>query len=86
MPKATSPVSPASASPAADSPVSYEAALAELERLVGQLETGAMPLDQLLVGYQRGADLLKFCRDKLQAVENQIQVLDEGTLKSWSAQ
>ena len=86
MTKASSTTSPASVSSTPDMPVSYEAALAELEQLVGQLESGAMPLDQLLVGYQRGADLLKFCRDKLQAVENQIQILDEGTLKSWSAQ
>ena len=81
MPKATP-----SSTPTAPLPLSYEAALEELEQLVGQLESGAMPLDQLLVGYQRGAELLKFCRDKLQAVENQIQVLDEGTLKVWSGQ
>ncbi|WP_137895454.1 exodeoxyribonuclease VII small subunit, partial [Ramlibacter sp. 2FC] len=61
----------------------YEAALEELEQLVGRLESGQMPLDQLLSGYQRGAELLKFCRDRLEAVENQIRVLDEGTLKSW---
>jgi exodeoxyribonuclease VII small subunit len=42
-----------------------------------------MPLDQLLTGYQRGAALLAFCRDKLQAVEDQIQVLDAGQLKPW---
>jgi exodeoxyribonuclease VII small subunit len=43
-----------------------------------------LPLEQLLTGYQRGAQLLQFCRDKLQAVENQIKVLDEGTLKTWT--
>ena len=69
---------------AATLPVSYEAALAELESLVGQLESGQMPLDQLLTGYQRGAALLAFCRDKLKAVEDQIQVLDGGQLKPWS--
>ncbi|WP_295518868.1 exodeoxyribonuclease VII small subunit [Limnohabitans sp. Rim8] len=65
-------------------PVNYEAALSELELLVGQLESGQMPLDQLLSGYQRGATLLAFCRDKLKAVEDQIQVLDGGQLKPWS--
>jgi exodeoxyribonuclease VII small subunit len=65
-------------------PVSYEAALEELEQLVGRLESGQMPLDQLLSGYQRGAELLKFCRDRLEAVENQIKVLDDSTLKPWS--
>ncbi|MEY5028596.1 MAG: Exodeoxyribonuclease 7 small subunit [Pseudomonadota bacterium] len=42
-----------------------------------------MPLSELLSGYQRGAVLLAFCRDQLQAVENQIQVLDNGQLKPW---
>jgi exodeoxyribonuclease VII small subunit len=65
-------------------PASYEAALEELDRLVGLIESGQLPLEQLLTGYQRGAQLLQFCRDKLQAVENQIKVLDEGTLKPWT--
>ena len=64
-------------------PANYEAALSELESLVAQLESGQMPLDQLLSGYQRGATLLAFCRDKLKAVEDQIQVLDGGQPKPW---
>jgi exodeoxyribonuclease VII small subunit len=65
-------------------PASYEAALEELEQLVGLIESGQLPLEQLLTGYQRGAQLLHFCREKLQAVEDQIKVLDEGTLKPWT--
>jgi exodeoxyribonuclease VII small subunit len=65
-------------------PASYEAALEELEQLTGLIESGQLPLEQLLAGYERGAELLKFCRDKLAAVENQIKVLDEGTLKPWT--
>ncbi|NBS47805.1 MAG: exodeoxyribonuclease VII small subunit, partial [Betaproteobacteria bacterium] len=42
-------------------PASYEAALEELEQLVARIESGQMPLDQLLQGYQRGAELLQFC-------------------------
>ena len=60
--------------------------MGELEQLVARLESGDLPLDQLMGGYQRGAALLQFCRDKLQAVEVQIQVLDEGTLKPWAPQ
>jgi len=77
------PESAAEAGAASAMPATYEAALSELEQLVGQLESGTMPLDQLLSGYQRGAQLLQLCRDKLQAVEDQIKVLDEGTLKVW---
>jgi exodeoxyribonuclease VII small subunit len=65
-------------------PATYEAALAELEQLVNRIESGQLPLEELLAGYQRGAQLLQFCRDKLQAVENQIKVLDEGVLKPWT--
>ena len=73
-----------SAPPAAALPASYEAALQELEGLVSSLESGQLPLDQLLTGYQRGAQLLKFCRDKLEAVENQIKVLEGTELKPWA--
>lgn len=68
---------------ATTTPASYEAALQELEQLISRLESGDMPLEQLLSGYQRGAELLQYCRDKLQAVESQINVLDAGTLKTW---
>ena len=78
MPKA--PASPATP----PLPASYEAALEELEQLVGRLESGQMPLDELLGGYQRGAALLQFCRDRLESVENQIKVLDDGVLKPWT--
>jgi len=65
-------------------PASYEVALQELEQLVARLESGQLPLDQLLAGYQRGAQLLAFCRDKLSAVELQIKVLEAGELKPWA--
>ena len=64
---------------------SYESALQELEQLVARLEGGQLPLDQLLGGYQRGAQLLDFCRAKLTAVENQVKLLEGGELKPWSA-
>lgn len=65
---------------------SYEAALQELEQLVGQLDAGQLPLDQLLARYQRGAELLAFCRERLQTVEQQIQVFEAGQAKPWSAE
>ena len=50
----------ASASPSSTPalPASYEDAMQELETLVRSLESGEMPLEQLLSGYQRGAQLL----------------------------
>ena len=73
-----------SATSAPKEPASYEQALAELDRLVLQMEGGQLPLDQLLDAYRRGAELLAYCRARLQAVEQQVQVLDDGQLKAWS--
>lgn len=64
-------------------PASYEEALAELERLVASMEAGQLPLDQLLGSYQRGAELLGYCRSRLQAVESQVKLLEDGELKVW---
>ncbi len=65
-------------------PATYEAALQELESLISGLESGQLPLDQLLTGYQRGAQLLAFCKVKLDAVETQIKVLEGTELKPWA--
>ncbi len=69
--------------PTQESPPSYEIAVQELDALVQRMESSQLPLDQLLQAYQRGAYLLGFCRDKLQNIEDQIKVLDEGQLKPW---
>jgi exodeoxyribonuclease VII small subunit len=88
MPKARPSISDASSEPSPvvspeSLPGSFEEAMAELEQMVTRLESGELPLDQLLTHYQRGAALLQHCREKLQAVEDQIKVLDDGVLKPW---
>ena len=65
-------------------PANYEAALQELEVLVAGLESGQLPLEQLLTGYQRGTQLLTFCKGRLEAVETQIKVLEGAELKPWA--
>lgn len=67
-----------------DLPDSYESAMTELERLIASFEGGQLPLEQLLTGYQRGAELINFCRARLEAVQDQIKVLDGDTLKPWA--
>ena len=76
MAKSTTPLTPVL-------PATYEAALQELEALISGLESGQLPLEQLLTGYQRGAQLLAFCKSKLEAVEIQIKVLEGTDLKPW---
>ena len=72
--------------PQSDVAATYEDALAELERLVAAMEGGQLPLDKLLQSYKRGAELLGFCRARLEAVEQQVKVLENGELKPWVAQ
>jgi exodeoxyribonuclease VII small subunit len=67
-----------------DAPISYEAASAELDALVRQMESAQLPLDDLLTSYQRGAFLLQFCQSKLQALEQQVSIIDNGQLKPWA--
>ena len=72
--------------PNAVSEPTYEEALAELERLVESMEAGKLPLERMLQTYQRGAELLGSCRARLDAVEQQVKVLEEGQLKPWAPQ
>ena len=73
-----------SARPSAE-PASYEDALAELDALVASMEAGQLPLDLMLETYRRGAQLLAFCRARLEAVEEQVRILENGQLKPWAA-
>ena len=69
--------------PETQPPQSYEAAVAELESLTEMLESGQLPLDQLLVNYQRGAELLTYCRAQLDAIEAQVKVMEGDQAKAW---
>ena len=71
-------------SAASADPESYELALAELDRLVAAMEGGQLPLERLLENYQRGAQLLAWCRSRLEAVEQQVKLVEDGQLKPWN--
>ncbi|HEU0188051.1 MAG TPA: exodeoxyribonuclease VII small subunit [Gallionellaceae bacterium] len=60
---------------------SFEAALAELEQVVNDMEGGKLPLEDALAAYQRGAELLQQCRSRLDAAQQQVRVLENGVLK-----
>ena len=65
---------------AAASPKDYESALAELEAIVAEMESGQLPLEASLTAYKRGAELLQFCRRQLADAEQQVKVLENGAL------
>ena len=76
---------PASDIPATTPPASFEAAVAELESLVADLEGGQLPLTQALDAYRRGAQLLQFAQGQLQAAQEQVKILEGDLLKNFEA-
>jgi exodeoxyribonuclease VII small subunit len=55
--------------------LSFGDALAELERIVADLESGTLELEESLTRYERGVALLRACRAKLEAAEQKVTML-----------
>ena len=68
--------------PGADNPSSFEAALAELEKLVASMESGKLTLEQSLAAHKRGLELAQYCQSVLSQAQQQVKVLEENTLKT----
>ncbi len=58
--------------------LSFEDALAQLEDIVGELETGQAKLDQAIAAYERGALLKRHCEDKLKQAQTRIDRIVEA--------
>ncbi|MBA4011281.1 MULTISPECIES: exodeoxyribonuclease VII small subunit [unclassified Phenylobacterium] len=58
--------------------LSFEQALAELERIVGQLESGQAPLEQSIELYERGALLKAHCEKRLEAARLRVEKIVVG--------
>ena len=56
-------------------PISFEAALKELEGIVKQLESGEAKLEEALGLFERGIKLSRFCSEKLEEAEKKIELL-----------
>ena len=65
-------------------PLPFEAALAELENLVGQLEQGELSLEETLQRFEQGVSLVKSCQGTLRRAEQKVaQVLErQGRLET----
>jgi exodeoxyribonuclease VII small subunit len=53
----------------------FEEALARLEKIVEDMESGKLSLDQMMTHFEEGAALVKVCGGKLDAVEKKIELL-----------
>ena len=63
--------------------MSFEDALAELERIVRGLEAGAMKLEDAITAYERGTILRRHCESKLAEADARVQAIvaaGDGTL------
>lgn len=61
-------------------PQSFEEAMTELNQLVATMEKGELPLEASLTLYQRGSDLIKYCSNQLNSLEEQVTILQKGML------
>ncbi|HEX7006788.1 MAG TPA: exodeoxyribonuclease VII small subunit [Alphaproteobacteria bacterium] len=58
--------------------MSFEAALAELEGIVKQLEKGEGSLENAINAYQRGAALKRHCEIKLREAQERVEKIVVG--------
>lgn len=56
---------------------SFEDALAELERIVEQMESGELSLEQSLAAFERGVKLTRECQQALSKAEQKVSALIE---------
>jgi len=60
------------------SALSFEQALAELEKIIGELESGQAPLERSIGIYERGARLKAHCESKLEAARLRVEKIVMG--------
>ena len=58
--------------------LSFEEALAELEKIVQRLEAGDVPLEDSIRIYERGATLKAHCESKLKAAQLKVEQIVVG--------
>ena len=65
--------------------LSFEQALAELEKIVSRMESGDLSLEQALAAHKRGLELARFCQQRLETAQQQVKVLEGDILKPLAA-
>ena len=59
--------------PAAE--LNFEKAMDRLEAIVEQMESGKLPLEDLIVRYEEGMNLVKVCQERLTSAEQKIEII-----------
>jgi len=55
--------------------LNFEGAMDRLEAIVAQMESGKLPLEQLIVRYEEGMKLVKICQERLASAEQKIEII-----------
>ncbi len=64
--------------------LSFEKALADLEKIVEKLEKGDLPLNESLALFEKGVKLARYLREELEKAEKKIEILlkdEKGEVK-----
>lgn len=65
--------------PEPDEPASFEQALEALEDLVAEMEGDDLPLEKMIVGYEKGVRLRGICEKRLEEAQAKVQLIrDQG--------
>jgi exodeoxyribonuclease VII small subunit len=64
-----------SSSKAKSTEPNFEAAMDRLEKIVEQMESGKLPLEDLIVRYEEGMNLVKICQERLAKAEQKIEII-----------
>jgi exodeoxyribonuclease VII small subunit len=59
----------------AGTPMNFEGAMDRLEAIVEQMESGKLPLEDLIVRYEEGMSLVKVCQERLASAEQKIEII-----------
>ena len=60
---------------AAGNELNFETAMERLEAIVEQMESGKLPLEDLIVRYEEGMNLVKVCQERLASAEQKIEII-----------
>ena len=55
--------------------LNFESAIDRLEAIVEQMESGKLPLEELIVRYEEGMNLVKICQERLASAEKKIEII-----------
>jgi exodeoxyribonuclease VII small subunit len=55
--------------------LNFEKAMSRLEAIVEQMESGKLPLEDLIVRYEEGMNLVKVCQERLTSAEQKIEII-----------